>query len=144
MTINFGTVAIAGAYLGTSEVTRMYLGDVLVYGELPTTTWEYSNYTNGILTSASTKQIADGSDRTFTFSSNGVETTLTIHSTNNTAGAAQTVSIVVAGNTVVDHATWTVGTTSEVYLLEGDTNVQWEYPENYTIAVYITQGGTDD
>lgn len=138
MTINFGTVAIAGAYLGISEVTRMYLGDVLVYGELPTTTWKFTNYTKGLPMSASTEQIADGSDRTFTFSSNDVKTTLTIHSTNNTAGAAQTVSIAVAEITVVDHATWTVGTTSEVYLLEGETNVQWGYPENYTIAVYTT------
>lgn len=138
MTINFGTAAIAGAYLGTSEVTRMYLGDVLVYGELPTTTWKYTNYVNGVSTFTNTAQIANGADHTFSFSSNGVVTTLTLHNTNNTAGAAQTVSIVVAGNTVVDHATWTVGTTSEVYLLEGDTNVQWGYPENYTIAVYRT------
>lgn len=138
MTINFGTATIAGAYLGTSEVTRMYLGDVLVYGELPTTTWEYTNYSNGIIGTTNTVQIADGADHTFTFSLNGVDTTLTIHSTDNTAGAVQTVSIVVAGNTVVDHTTWTVGTTSEVYLLEGDTNVQWGYPENYTIATYKT------
>ena len=138
MTINFGTATIAGAYLGTSEVTRMYLGDVLVYGELPTTTWEYTNYSNGILTPTNTVQIADGADHTFIFSLNGVGTTLTIHSTDNMAGAVQTVSIVVAGNTVVDHATWTVGTTSEVYLLEGDTNIQWGYPENYTIAAYKT------
>lgn len=138
MTINFGTAAIAGAYLGTSEVTRMYLGDVLVYGELSTTTWNFSSYSNGILVITDTAQIADGADHTFTVINNSVTSTLTIHSTNNTAGAAQTVSIVVAGNTVVDHATWTVGTTSEVYLLEGDTNIQWGYPENYTIAAYTT------
>ena len=138
MTINFGTAAIAGAYLGTSEVSRMYLGDVLVYGELPTITWERPDYSNGILASTNTVQIADGADYTFSFISNDVASTLTIHGTNNTAGAAQTVSIVVAGATVVDHATWTVGTTSEVYLLEGDTNIQWGYPENYTIAAYET------
>lgn len=138
MTINFGTAAIAGAYLGTSEVTRMYLGDVLVYGELLTTTWDFPSYNNGILDITSTAQIADGADQTFTVIANSVTSTLTIHSTNNTAGAVQTISIVVAGNTVVDHATWTVGTTSEVYLLEGDTNIQWGYPENYTIAAYKT------
>lgn len=138
MTINLGSTAIAGAYLGSSEVSRIYLGDVLVYGELPTTTWKKLDYSNGINTSTQTVEIPDNTDQTFTFEYNGVSSSLILHNTDNTAGAAQTVSIVVAGNTVVDHATWTVGTTSEVYLLEGDTNVQWGYPENYTIAVYKT------
>lgn len=46
MTINFGITAIAGAYLGTNEVSRMYLGDTLVYGELPATTLEVSDETS--------------------------------------------------------------------------------------------------
>lgn len=138
MTINFGNAAIAGAYLGSSKISRMYLGDVLVYGELPTTTWEQLDYTNGINTSSLTAEILDNTDYTFVLSYNSTSSSLTLHNTDNTAGAAQTVSIVVAGTTVVDHATWTVGTTSEVYPLDSERNIQWAYPKNYTIASYET------
>ena len=137
MTINLGNVTIAGAYLGSNEVSRMYLGDVLVYGELPTTTWEIRYYQNGVTIDVTNFELADGQDYKITRSDNDVTTTLTVHNIDNTPGAPQTVSIVVAGITVVDHATWTVGTTSDIYPLD-TRNVQWGYPENYTIATYET------
>lgn len=59
MTINLGNTIIAGAYLGSNKVSRMYLGDVLVYGELPTTTREKLEYNNGIETGGSTAEIPD-------------------------------------------------------------------------------------
>lgn len=137
MTINLGNVTIAGAYLGSNEVSRMYLGDVLVYGELPTTTWERRYYQNGVTVDVTNFEMADGQDYKTSWGSNDVTSTLTVHNIDNTPGAPQTVSIVVAGNTVVDHATWTVGTTSEVYPLD-DRHIQWAYPNNYTIASYDT------
>lgn len=137
MTINSGTTTIAGAYLGTSEVSRIYLGDVLVYGELPTTTWERYYYQNGVTMDVTNFEIADGQDYKTSVSDNDVTTTLTVHNIDNTPGAPQTVSIVVAGMTVVNHATWTVGTTSDIYPLD-TRNVQWAYPKNYTIASYNT------
>lgn len=138
MTINLGNGAITGAYLGSNEVSRMYLGDVLVYGELPTTTWERLYYQNGVLVMDDSFEMADGLDYKTSWGSNDVTSTLTVHNIDNTPGAPQTVSIVVAGNTVVDHATWTVGTTSEVYPLDSEYNIQWAYPNNYTIASYDT------
>lgn len=137
MTINLGNGAIAGAYLGSNEVSRMYLGDVLVYGELPTTTWERRYYRNGATIDVTNFELTDGQDYKTSVSDNDVTTTLTVHNIDNTPGAPQTVSIVVAGMTVVDHATWTVGTTSDIYPLD-TRNVQWAYPENYTIASYDT------
>lgn len=59
MTINFGTIAIAGAYLGTNEVSRMYFGDILVYGELPVTTLEHTQHINEVLDETSTTEITD-------------------------------------------------------------------------------------
>ena len=138
MTINSGTTTIAGAYLGTSEVSRMYLGDVLVYGELPTTTWERRYYQNGVTVHVVNFEIADGLDYTTSDGYQDTSSTLIVHNIDNTPGAPQTVSIVVSGNTVIDHATWTVGTMSEIYPL-GDRHIQWGYPKNYTIASYITQ-----
>ena len=138
MTINLGNVTIASAYLGTSEVSRMYLGDVLVYGELPTTTWERRYYQNGVTMDIVNFEIADGLDYTTSWGNNYVTSTLIVHNIDNTPGAPQTVSIVVDGNTVVDHATWTVGTMSEVYPLD-NRHIQWGYPKNYTIASYDTK-----
>lgn len=138
MTINLGNSAITGAYLGSNEVSRMYLGDVLVYGELPTTTWERRYYQNGVTVDVTNFEMADGQDYKTSWGHNNITSTLTVHNIDNTPGAPQTVSIVVAGNTVVDHATWTVGTTSEVYPLDSEHNIQWGYPNNYTIASYDT------
>ena len=138
MTINLGNVTITGAYLGNNEIPRMYIGDVLVYGELPTTTWERLYYQNGVIVDSTNVELADGQDYKTSISDNDVTTTLTVHNIDNTPGAPQTVSIVVAGMTVVDHATWTVGTTSDIYPLDTH-NVQWAYPENYTIASYETK-----
>ena len=138
MTINLGNGTIAGAYLGSNEVSRMYIGDVLVYGELPTTTWERRYYQNGVTIDVRNVELADGQYYKTSVSDNDVTTTLTVHNIDNTPGAPQTVSIVVAGMTVVDHATWTVGTTSDIYPLDTH-NVQWAYPENYTIASYETK-----
>lgn len=129
-------------YAGDTQVIRAYAGSDLVFGSTPIvgTTWTYQTNQNGRPTGGHTVIIPDNGNQTFSVGIDDTEASLTLTNVNNTAGAAQQVSIVVDDEPFLSSATWDVGDRSPYAMLTDDQCVSFAYPENYTITSDIYPG----
>lgn len=129
-------------YAGDTQVIRAYAGSDLVFGTAPVvgTTWTYQGNQNGRPISEHTVIIPDNGSQTFSVSVDDSEASLTLTNVDNTAGAAQQVSIVVNDEPFLSSATWDVGDGSSYARLTDDKCVSFAYPENYTITSDLYPG----
>ena len=123
-------------YAGDTQVIRAYAGSDLVFGSTPIvgTPWFYQANQNGTPIGAQTVIIPDNGNQTFSVSVDDSEASLTLTNVNNTAGAAQQVSIVVNDEPFLSSATWDVGDRSPYAMLTDDQCVSFAYSDNYTIT----------
>lgn len=129
-------------YAGDTQVIRAYAGSDLVFGSAPVvgTTWTHQLNQNGHPTGMHTAIIPDNGNHTFSVGVNDSKASLTLTNVNNTAGAAQQVSIVVNDEPFLSSATWDVGDRSSYAMLTDDRCVSFAYSDNYTITSDIYSG----
>lgn len=129
-------------YAGDTQVIRAYAGSDLVFGSAPVvgTKWTHQLNQNGRPIGMYTAIIPDNGNQTFSVSVDDSEASLTLTNVDNTAGAAQQVSIVVNDEPFLSSATWDVGDKSSYAMLTDDQCVSFAYPENYTISSDLYPG----
>lgn len=137
MGINIGTNNVTKLFIGNTPVDKIYLGGTVVYELATTVKYILAGYQNGFLVTESQVSVTSGKDKDFIATLNDQTSTLTIHNANNTAGADQTISISVNGETKVNHTPWSVGTVGEEYPF-GKGTLQWSYPRDYQIKYNFT------
>lgn len=137
MGINIGTNNVTKLFIGNTPVDKIYLGGTVVYELATTVNYIFAGYQNGLLSAENQMSVTSGKDKDFNVTQNDQTSTLTIHNANNTAGADQTISISVNGETKVNHTPWSVGTVGEEYPF-GTGTLQWSYPRDYQIKFNIT------
>lgn len=133
-------------YAGDTQVIRAYAGSDLVFGSAPIvgTTWYYVQNKNGRPIGTQTAVVPDNSNYTFSvgITESGINHTaaLTLTNVDNTAGAAQQVSMVVNDSPFLSSATWNVGDKSSYAMLTDNRCVSFAYSDNYTISSDLYNG----